>query len=253
MKNLTNNLLKTMALCAGVLCMMTSCLDGDDDQHSASGYFTVTGNKTTGYTLYQDGGGYIIPTAESVNDLTGGKGFGEIERAMLAFTFQEKDIAEDKNSIVGAKLYSGESLPVSDLLNPTNAAVHNVLDPDSLFAIEGIANMWAYRGYLTMIYTGQYAWNAKKTGWLYPGINVVYNAEDMIPNEVQLQLCHNERRAKTESAAGKQTFCVSFRLKELQHLVPGNDSIKVNLKVTGVDKPYVMKIAREDLSAANWR
>lgn len=247
------DMMKAAALCSAAMCMMTSCLDGENDQHSAYGYFTVTGNQTLGYTLYQDGGGFVIPTAQSVSDLTNGKGLGDVERALLSFTYQEKDVAQDKNSITGAKLYSGESLPVYDLLSTKAATEQHVLDADSTFAVGGISGLWVYRGYMTLIYSGQYAWNKDKNGYLYPVTNLVYDAEQQIPNELSLQLCHNEHRTKDEMPAGKRDFVMSFRLKDLQGLVPGQDSIKMSLKVLGIEKPYQIKVAREDLIKGNWR
>lgn len=233
--------------------LMTSCLNGEDDQHTSMGYYTVTGDNTKGYTLYQDGGGYIVPTASSVADLTKGKGFEKIERVLLSFTFQEKNVSEDKNSIIGAELYSGESIPVIEPISLTTATEKSVVSADSLFAVKGLTGLWAYRGFLTISHSAHYSLNEKKDAYLYPTVNLVYCDTLPIPNELNLTLCHNERRPKSGSSASEGVFTNSYRLDSIESLIPGKDSVKLNISMMGVEKPYSIKVAREDFHKGNWR
>ena len=248
--------LKNLTLAAFMVAtssLLTACLNVDDDKHTSMGYYTVTGDYTKGYILYQDGGGYIVPTASSVASLTNGKGFEDIERVLLSFTFQDKDLSEDKNSILGAELFSGESIPVIEPISLTTATEKGVVSADSLFAVKGLTGLWAYRGFLTIGHAAHYAWNEKKNGYLYPTFNLVYCDTLQIPNELNLTLCHNERRPKTGSTAGENTFTNSYRLDSIESLIPGKDSVKLNISMMGIDKPYTIKVAREDFHKNNWR
>ncbi len=247
------NLQKTTlyATLMAATCLLSSCLDGENDQHSAYGYFTVTGSKTAGYVLYQDGGGRVIPTMSSVNDLTGGKGFEDIERALLQFTYQEKDVTE--GTITGAELKSGEQIRVMDPVVKQMADAQKITAADSLFNIGNFSAVWAYRGFLTIMYNASYGWNEKKDGYLLPTVNLVYEIDQQIPNELNLTFCHNERRSKTINPAGQMGFTACFRLNQLQNLAPGNDSVTVKIAAAGLSSPIAFKVAREDFSKSDWR
>lgn len=245
-------LIATIALTQTVA--LTSCLSsGEDDQHSAYGYFTVTGNTTEGYTLYQDGGGTVIPTMSSVSDLTQGKGFQNIERVMLSYTYQDKDISEDGKSVTGAKLTAGESYTPLTPISKEVADSQNILNGDSIFEVANVSHAWAYRGYLNIIYTAYYAWNEKKNGYLYPTVSLVYDTERMTATELNLTLCHNERRAKGAAPAGSMSFTECFRLTPLQFAAAAADTVTCNIGMAGISKPITLKIAREDFVKGNWR
>lgn len=247
------NYLFAALIAAATTCTVTSCMNGGDDSHTMISYFTVTGNNTSGYVLYQDGGGKMIPTLSSVSDLTNGKGFGDLERLQLAFKFSESDLDESKNTITGAELTSGESLLVVDPVLQGEAEALNMTDKDSIYAINNVSALWAYRGYMTIIYNGNYSWSEKKDGYLYPKTNFIYSMSDQKPNEVDLTLCHNERRPAKSNAAGAMNFTVSLRLPRLLAATPGNDSVRINIAAQGLEKPLVIKVAREDFNKGDWR
>lgn len=247
--NLKKSTLLATALAA--IGLLASCLDGENDQHSAYAYFTVTGNNSSGYVLYQDGGGKIIPTMQSVSDLTNGKGLEKVERALLQFTYQEKDVTD--NTITGAVLTGGESVTPFNPVVRQMAESQKILSADSIFNIGSVSSVWAYRGYLNIVYNGYYGWNEKKDGYLYPTTNLVYEMDQQIPNELNLTFCHNERRSKSVNPAGQMTFTSCFRLNQLQNLAPGNDSVTVKISAAGLSSPIKFKVAREDFNKGNWR
>lgn len=234
--------------------VFTSCWDAEEDQHSTTGYFTVTGNSVTGYTLYQDGGGKILPTAQSVSNITNGKGFGDVERAVLAFQWQEKNLSDDQNTITGAELVGGESIRCVTPLSAEQAGKDGVLKGDSLFAINALNSAWAYRGYLTLIFNGSYDWtDDKRTTYLYPTMNLVYEPTKMVPNELELTLCYNRRAPKGKTEAGRQAFTLSFPISGLEAYVPGKDSVTIKIINEGLTKPAAFKISRDEFVRGNWK
>ena len=247
--------LTATAILTAAITLLSSCLSGEDDQHSASGYFTVSGDMTSGYTLYLDGGGKLTPTMASVSKLTNNKGFESIERAFLTYTYKEKDLSADRSEITGAELIAGESLDVNTPVSTQSTEATAITAADSTFDIGAVTHIWAYRGFLTVIYEGQYAWNEKKNGYLYPRINMVYNAEERIPNELNVTIYHNEHRDKKDAPAGKMQFTSSFRLAPLQYATQGggSDSIRVNISAAGWRQPYTIKVARQDFTKGNYR
>lgn len=232
--------------------LMSSCTSGEN-KYSAYGYYTITGNMQTGYVLYQDGGGKLVPTEASVNSLTNGKGFDKIERGIFGFSYVEADLSDDKNTITGAELFSGESISVLSAITTDAAEEKNVLHPDSSFIVTNVSGAWAYRGYLTIIYTASYAWNEKHNGYLYPSMDFVYDADKQEYNELNLSFYHNEHRSKSETPAAQMNFATSLRLEPFQSLVPGSDSVKVNITFSGITKPVSLKVARKDFVKGDWR
>lgn len=234
----------TYILSAVIALGFTSCLD--DENHSdgtfgAWGYFTIGAKDETGiYSLYSDIGSIVRPTIESVNALTDGKGFGERERAYLAFKYRPEEIqklegnADFKEIVNNATLLDGQYLPMAKLLSVEAAAEAKITDKDSLYTINSFAGAWICNGYLNVSVVAAHADT-------YPTTNLVINEEatNLDNKELFLNLCFNRHKSITY---GQDVFLTSFPLYDLPY---ENDSIKV--VITAGDKDFKIKAGRNDL------
>ena len=125
---------------------LTSCL-GDSDEsentYTAYGYYTITGNFNSSYTLFSDLGGKVIPTMSSVANLTDNKGFGNHSRAMLYFTYKPSQVSQDQQTITGAELYDGRYFDEYLPLSKQKADEALVTATDSIFQIRELNDVWA--------------------------------------------------------------------------------------------------------------
>lgn len=233
----------TYILSAVIALGFTSCLDEHDSDNSlaAYGYFTIGSKDASGvYTLYSDNGSIVRPTVQSVNALTASKGFGEHERAYIAFQYHLEDIQtiegnDDFKEIVNnANLLSGQYLPMAKLLTAEAAAEAKITDKDSIYTINSFAGAWICNGYLNVSVVAAHADT-------YPTTNLVINEEatNLDNKELFLNLCFNRHKAVTY---GQDVFLTSFPLYDLPY---ENDSIKV--VITAGDKDFKIKAGRNDL------
>lgn len=228
----------------------TSCLEHDDSENEslALGYFTTDGNASQ-IILHQDGGGTVIPMMSSLKNPTE---FLKNERYVLQFKYKEGGISADKMTVTDAEILAGEVIDVRNPLTAQEAAESKVSDPDSLFNINSISSAWAYRGYLTVLTRALYS--VKDSKGVFPVINMTYDPlTDLDVDRIKLTLCYNRRTAKdAQTASTPYEFATSFRLSQLQSIVPGTDTIQVAISAMGVDKPYQVKVARKDLVKGNY-
>lgn len=235
-------------------CLFASCIDEEDNKHTGYGYFTITGSLVAGYQLHQDGGGTVIPTTASVSTITNGKGFEglEIERALLSYSYSDKDISADKKTIEIAEINGGSSIEVYNPLAKDQAEEKGVLEADSIFDAKSVSGIWAYRGYITIVNKSQYVLNEKKDNAVIPTFNLVYDPTEQIPDQLNLTLCINEHHKKDVTPSGTSEFTNSFRLSPMLNSIPGTDSVKVSLNVQGSKAPYTFKVARKDFVKGDW-
>lgn len=243
---------KTLALAAFAVCaMLTSCENEGDNARYISNYFTITGDVETGYTLYQDGGGIIKPSTESIVSAGGKNGFGKNERAMLTFKFEKENIKQvDGGQIIeDAYLLEGDYMPLHFPMTPEEAESKNITSPDSLFRVNRFISTWCYRGYLnTMI-------NAPiiiRNGYVVrPGINMIYNPADIKENYIELKVCYNRHSTNGALSDGNQEFVSTFPLYNIGSLIPGDGEVTVKVMVDG-DDARTMKVSRKDLERGNY-
>ena len=231
---------------------LTSCL-GDSDEtentYTAYGYYTITGDFTTGYTLYSDLGGKIIPTTSSVADITDSKGFGNHTRALLYFQYKPSQVSQDQTTITGAELYDGRYF---DELNPLSLEQANnaqITATDSIFQITELMDAWAYRGYLNTVIGATYSTvngvNVK------PTINLVYDPASITENAITFDIYFNRHSPQTAPSNSPVYFYTSHFLNSIDELVPGNDDVTITVKASNGQSKQI-KVSRQNFHKGNY-
>ncbi len=235
---------------------LSSCEMGDGtNKYSSTGIFTVE-KGATGYTLYADYGGAVIPNTKSLNELTGGMGFNDGERLYLLYSYTDdniKTLAGKGTYIDQVELVQGQSIPVHNVLLQEKAEADKLLDKDSIFSFANNVtslNLSAYRGYLTATYNGRYSVVSGKG--VRPTLNFVYDpAENERPNTLKLTAVYN-RHTAADALFSSQSFISSYALSPFSSLVLGRDSIEIIVDGLGFTQPLTSKIGREDLTPGNY-
>jgi len=224
----------------------TSCLSsGDgDNTYTMSGFFTIAGSNTAGYTLYQDNSGVVIPTATSVSDLTSGKGFGDYKRALFQLQFKSSMITDNDNKINGATLLACQYIPVRQILTAEAARQAGVTAADSTFAFNSVKGIWVANGYLSTYLNGYYSKIDNVS--LLPATSLVIDSASVANNALTLDLYYNRHSSKDAIAAGSVDTYTSFPLGDLDESIPGSDSLAICVRYSKTDSLKV-KVARYDL------
>lgn len=241
--------------------VFTSCLgehNEEDNEYLYQGYYTVGGDASQ-IILYQDGGGKVYLDMTSVPKPAE---FVKQERFYLQFKYRLGDVSEDGNSIRGAVLFGYKVIDIGSVLGSTEAAEKNITAADSLFAVNSFDGVWAYRGYLTTVVNARASYKGGET--IYPSCNLVFDADAVQSNRIRFNLCYNRHSAKEYNSSGQmidtngvgpyQLPC-SYRLDQLDGLVPGNDSIEVTIEAKDLaDKSLVktFRLGRNDLHKGNY-
>ncbi len=228
-----------LALTCAVLFGVASCsVDDAKSQQFMSGYFTITGSYPN-YKLIHDYGTIVYPSAEEVNEITKGAGFGNHKRVYFDVYFYEDDITTTNNvSVVrNPDLKNGEYLTESTLITKEEADKANITVSDSIFDIKAIENCWMAYGYLNTIFTANYSVDSLFNIILPDAKLCVTNTGD---NAVTLTMLYN-RHTKKDAISDLGSFTYSFDISKLN--VPGNDSVAVTFETQGL-KAETIKVPR---------
>lgn len=228
-----------LALTCAVLFGVASCsLDDVKNQQLLSGYFTITGSYPN-YKLIQDNGTIIYPSAEEVNEVTKGVGFGNHKRIYFDVYFYEDDVTttNDVSVVLNPDLKNGVYLTESTLITKEEADKANITVPDSIFDIKTIENSWIAYGYLNTIFKAEYSVDSLRNT-IFPDTKLcVTNTED---NAVTLTMLYN-RHTKKDAISDLGSFVYSFDISNIN--VPGNDSVAVTFETQGL-KAETIKVPR---------
>lgn len=254
MNKIKSSLLMLSAFVGSMI--LSSCEMGDGtNKFSKTGIFTVE-NDGAGYTLYADYGGVIRPKANSVSDLTNGKGFKNGDRVYLMYSYTDDNIKTMPGSgayIDNAELIQGQQIPVEAILTQDKALAGNLLANDSVFSFANNVTslqLGIYRGYLTATFNGRFS--VVNSKGVYPNLYLIYNpAENERPNTLKLTAVYN-RHTAADVQASSQSFITSYSLSPFSALVQGRDSIEVSVDGLGFSKPLTAKIGREDMNPGNY-
>lgn len=254
MNKIKSSLLMLSALMGSLF--LSSCEMGDGtNKFSDTGIFTVE-NDGSGYTLYRDYGGVIRPAANSVSDLTSGKGLKNGERVYLLYSYTDdniKTLTGKGTYIDNVELLQGQSIPVQDILFREKAEADKLLEKDSVFSfLNNVTSLQfgIYRGYLTASYTGRYSVVSSKG--VYPSLYLIYDpAQNERPNTLKLTAVYN-RHTAADVQATSQAFITSYPLSSFSNIIQGLDSIEVTVDGLGFSKPLTAKMGREDLNPGNY-
>ena len=245
-------LFKTLLFSALAVCTLTSCLESDDDSentYTAYGFYTITGSLTSGYILYSDTGGKVIPSISSVNELTEAQGFGFHTRAMFYFKYKESQISADGMSITDAELYDGRYLDELYPMSLQKADANLVTAEDSIFQVTEFMDTWAYRGYLNTVVNGPYS--SVNGVSLKPTINLVYDPASITENAITFDMYYNRHSSKTAPSNGPVYFYNSYYLNDLDGLIPGNGNVTITIKCNdGTVKD--ISVSRENFHKGNY-
>ena len=239
-----------MALAAIVA--FASC-DNDVESGSRylSGYFTIAGDAKQGYTLYQDGGGIIKPSLQSITAIAGKDGFANNERAFLNLSYKTDDIkpTDGGEMIAEANVMGGEYMPLHFPLTQKEADDKKVTSRDSTFSVNRISQVWAYRGFLNTLVNANVSMKDGKR--IAPGMNIVYDPAKIAENKIDFTIYYNRHTSKETNAGSAVDFASTFPLYKMSELIPGKDSVEVTIHIEGA-KPQTLKIGRSDLTKDNY-
>lgn len=239
---------KMFSLAMIAMVCLTSCENlVDSMKHYYAGYFTISGNVEEGYTLYQDGGGIVKPSLQSIIDVAGKDGFADNERVFLALSYRTADIkpCDGGEMLVDAEVLRGECMPLHFPLSKQEADQQMITQPDSIFSVNSILHVWAYRGFInTLINANVSEKNGKHVA---PGVNIVYEPDKIAANKIEFTIYYNRHTSKETDAFVDADFVSTFPIYEMRELIPGNDSVEITLHVDGAN-PKTFKIGRDDLT-----
>jgi hypothetical protein len=231
---------------------LTSCL-GDSDEsentYTAYGYYTITGNFNSSYTLYSDLGGKVIPTMSSVAQLTDNKGFGNHSRAMLYFTYKPSQVSQDQQTITGAELYDGRYFDEYLPLSKQKADEALVTATDSIFQIRELNDVWAYRGYLNTVINATYS--SVNGVNVKPTVNLVYDPATITENAITFNIYFNRHSEQNATSNGPVYFYTSHYLNFIDELVPGSDDVTITIKASDTVSKQI-KVSRQNFHTGNY-
>lgn len=217
----------------------TSCLSDDNKENSYNfqDFFTVTGNISTGYTLYADHGTYVtLDRSSFTNEI----GFGSTERVLMTLIYTEDMISADSKGLKNPTVAECLVVPTVNPLTLEEAAASKVTEADSLYNVNKL-DFWAYRGYLTTETTAFY-------GNVRPTLNLTYDPASIRTDSIDFQLCYNIHKSAPNYGGNYYT---SFRLQSLADLIPGSNDVVVTINCKGCN-PVIVKVKRQDFYRGNY-
>ena len=229
----------SVALMAAVA--FTSCIEEVDpskNTYSVSGFYTITGNATSGYLLHGDFGGKVNPSLASIRSLCGEKGFGDNKRALCYFQYTQDMVSEDKNTLNGAELVAGKYMYVSAPLSPEEAEEAKVTAKDSISRMNELMDVWVANGYLNAAVNGYYA-----NGKTAPTLRMVLNPADISENAAKVTLYYNYH---STSPNGLDYFYYSYPVTNWMGLIPGGGDIQLTVTAAGISEKTI-KVERAKL------
>lgn len=222
---------------------LTSCLDSDDDNTLIlNGHFTIEGTYPN-YTLYHRAGYIVKLDPQNASEMTQGKGFVS-PRAYFQIQYTQADVQESATgqvTISNAKIAAGSYVNVYDIMDRPTAEAKNYLSEDSLFSVTKLTDFWVQRGYMNIVISAPYS--IVNQNGVYPAMNVSYSPDEIGENAVTLSLLYNRHTAKDVQTASDGSFVAAYPVRELLRMVPGNDSVRITLNLTGT-VPQTIKVAR---------
>lgn len=231
---------------------LASCnKDDDGGRRYLSAYFTIAGDAKSGYTLYQDGGGIIKPSLESVMSMAGKDGFGDYERAHLSVSYKDTDIktVEGGKIVEGAEITAGDYLPLHFPITKAEADEKKITSSDSTFSVNRLSEVWIYRGFINTIVNANTSMKDGKR--ISPDLNIVYDPDKVAENKIDFTVYYNRHTSKETNASSAVDFASTFPIYKMSELIPGKDSVEVTIHIEGA-KPRTVKIGRADLSKADY-
>lgn len=228
-----------LALTCAVLFGVASCsVDDVKNQQLLSGYFTITGSYPN-YKLIHDNGTIVYPSAEEVNEITKGVGFGNHKRVYFDVYFYEDDVTttNDVSVVLNPDLKNGTYLIESNPITKEEADKANITAEDSVFAIRSLQNCWLAYGYLNTIFTADFSLDSLHNGIIPDAKLCVTSCTD---NAVKVTMLYN-RHTKKNTDYSTGSFGYSFDISKLN--VPGNDSVAVTFETQGL-KAETIKVPR---------
>lgn len=226
-----------LSLMAGLT--LTSCLSDNDTENTyyLEDFFTVTGNMTSGYTLYSDNGVFINYSA---SNFTSSEGFGSVERVLINASYTESMINLERTGVNNPTINSCYSVPTINPVTYETAQAGNILQADSCYKVSSLT-CWAYRGYLT-------AYTYAAYGSARPDLNLVYNPNSIGTDSLNVELCYN---IHTISPTSTGNYFTSFRLEQLSELIPGTRDVTVTISCNGVETKTIT-VPRQDFHKGNY-
>lgn len=214
--------------------LLSACIGGGDDDPMSYIYSSFTIKPTSnGVAMYMDGGGIVYPTAESINEITQNKGFGDVKRAFFQIQYDQSlvtDNGDGTGTFKGVKLLSGNSIPTTYAMTREDALSKNVLVEDSIFGCSDITNLWVYRGYLNVGYKTTY-YAKSGGGYHVPTSNIIIEQDPANVRNLDITFVVNKHSKKGDRAIGEAEIVNSFDITQFSHLFPvsGFDSINYNI------------------------
>jgi hypothetical protein len=233
------------------LSTLTSCLNDDDDQ-TYDGIFSCSAtiysmDEQDGFMAMLDGGGIAYLTSNSVYATLGEDGFGDLERAYISCKFDQSNCSEVSETgeviVKQAELYACTKIPVSPILIAGNSVEEDSLisvasQPDSLYSIESIHQLYVYKGYLSIDF------ETVCPSAVLPTLTVVCDEEK--EDGIHLRMLLN-RHGSQVYQTGRLLY--SYKTLPLLSKVGSTDSVMIHVAYTFRDQAdsTAFKVSRWDL------
>ena len=242
----------SFGLMAGIsLAMFTACFKDDDDQ-TYDGIFSCSAtiysmDEQDGFMALLDGGGIAYLTSNSVYATLGEDGFGDSERAYISCKFDQSNCSEVSETgeviVKQAELYACTKIPVAPILMAGNSVEEDSLisvasQPDSLYSIESIHQLYVYNGYLSI----DFETLCSSAG--LPTLTVV--CDDVKEDGIHLRMLLN-RHGSQVYQTGRLLY--SYKTSPLLAQVGSTDSVMIHVACTFRDQAdsTAFKVSRWDL------
>lgn len=229
-------LIYSLAIVFATIGTLASCNDSDNDSMLFTGHFVIEGSYPN-YTLYHPGNYVFHLSPSSVQQVTGGKGFGEHKRCFFQLQFKQSDITYSdpvnktgEVTVNNAEIIQGSYVSEENPMHYTTAVDRNLTATDSIFPVEKFTDYWYHRGFLNLAVEAKYS--IVNSQGVYPSMTLTYNEEDITENSIVLKLLYNRHTSKDASNA-TGNFITAYPLDNIIYQVPGNDSIRVVVESMG--------------------
>ena len=242
----------SFGLMAGISAvMLTGCFNDDDDQ-TYDGIFSCSAtiysmDEQDGFMAMLDGGGIAYLTSNSVYATLGEDGFGDSERAYISCKFDQSNCSEVSETgeviVKQAELYACTKIPVSPILIAGNSVEEDSLisvasQPDSLYSIESIHQLYVYNGYLSIDF------ETLCSSAVLPTLTVV--CDEVKEDGIHLRMLLN-RHGSQVYQTGRLLY--SYKTSPLLAHVADTDSVMIHVAYTFRDQAdsTSFKVSRLDL------
>lgn len=254
MKNFKFLLLPLFLLAASMTFVSCNNDSTGDSTNIGRELCTARKNIDGNYVFYSDNNTEIHLTAASSKQVADLYKNG-LERIYLYYQYNASDVSQSAEAIVvknAVAVQGTQKVTVDEFMTTAIATEKKQLESDSLFNINSIDLLYAYKGYLNVGGYGQYSVVDGKG--ILPSLSAVVDESDISENAITVHLYYNRHSPSKAIVGGTIGLTQSFRINSWSRLIPGSDDVTLTLKVEGADNKLTKqcKIARKQFTTYNY-